>query len=116
MMGEQEFTADERIAIFKSATHTFAHWYGKRFKEPMTDDQLGEFLKSGLGISGGSGPGHVCSFSCNGPSGLKIWASRSMAGVVERGKPLFQGKQTIAMARKVYGIKNPAIAAQMSLF
>lgn len=107
-----DFTAAERIEIFKCATRTFAHWYGKRFKEPMTDEVLEELLKRGIGHGGSSssGPGGFSVWHI----GLKIWGYREIC-CTGRGKPLFDGKQTIAMAREVYGIKRPGDAAQMSL-
>jgi hypothetical protein len=107
-----ELTAEERLRIFKRATHTFSCWYKDKIKNPLTDEELEALLKSGLRISGGTFPGDM-SFWANG-AGLRIWGSRGIC-MSEKGKPLFQGKQTIAMAREIYGIANPDVA-QGSLF
>ncbi len=40
-------------------------------------------------------------------AGLKIWISWEFQNHVAV-KPTFEGKATIAMARLVYGVKNPA--------
>jgi hypothetical protein len=38
-------------------------------------------------------------------SGLKIWVDRCIGS--HRGKPILAGAATVAMARAVYGIKDP---------
>lgn len=47
-------------------------------------------------------------------AGLKIWISWEIQNT-HRTKPTFEGKSTIAMARFVYGIKDPS-DIQLTLF
>lgn len=79
----------------------------------LTDDQLEARLAFELGCYGGSsGHGLDVEFTAD---GLRIWAND--AGFVRRtkDKPILHGKSTIAYARHLYGIGNPA-DTQLALF
>lgn len=103
--------ADE-LAIFRDATSALARWYADELNAGMTDMQLGDALARVLGIAGGkSGPGKPDVWYKG--AGLKIWGGWEYAGI--RGKPLFQGAATIAMARSVYRISDPT-ERQLALF
>lgn len=71
----------------------------------MTDEQLGTALEHALGIFGGSGGPDQPSVTFKG-AGLDIWGGWSVINHVTSA-PLFSGTATIAMAREVYGIKDP---------
>jgi len=71
----------------------------------MTDAELAKVLAHEIGISGGSyGPGAL--WISHQGAGLKIWISWEIENHVTA-PPRFEGKTTIAMARLVYGIKDP---------
>lgn len=106
-------TQADKELIFKQATSGLVHWYGKQFKNGMTDEELENALKSALGIFGGSGGPGRPSVSFTG-TGLRIWGAWHTVNHIKE-KPLFSGKATIAMARQVYGIKDPD-NKQMDLF
>jgi len=55
MAEEREPPAQDRIEIFKQATSSFMQWYGDKFADRMTDDELEAALTRSLGIFGGSG-------------------------------------------------------------
>ncbi|MGH6837490.1 MAG: hypothetical protein ACREDT_01550 [Methylocella sp.] len=115
-VARRQLTEADRIAGFKRATGGFAG-AGQRWKERaargMTDAELAEALAWELGIMGGSaGPGSL-SLHHQG-AGLKIWISWDIRNT-HQCKPAFEGKSTIAMARLVYGIKDPA-DTQLALF
>jgi hypothetical protein len=106
---------EDRIAGFRRATGGFGgsaqRWKG-RAEKGMTDQGLAEALRYELGIEGGSG-GDGISIWYKG-AGLKIWISQG--GISPRhDRPTFEGKSTIAMARLVYGIKDPA-DIQLTMF
>ena len=82
----------------------------QRSKAGLTDEELKEALQYELGIAGGSS-GKIC-IAYQG-AGLKIWAAREIFNQYEE-KPVFEGKQTMQMARDVFGIKNPD-SKQMTL-
>lgn len=109
-------TEEDRIKGFIKATGGFAR-SAERWKERaakgMTDEELAEALAQELGIFGGScGPDEL-SLTFQGAR-LKIWISWEIQNHVQT-RPAFQGKSTIAMARLVYGIKDPA-DIQFALF
>lgn len=106
-------TQADKELIFKQATSGLVHWHGNQFEKGMTDEELENALKNTLGIFGGSGgPGRLCvSFT---GADLRIWGAWHTVNHVKE-KPLLSGKVTIAMARQVYGIKNPN-DKQMDLF
>ncbi len=103
----QPLTREEIVYAFKRATTGFQggkdRW-AKRAVSGLTDEQLAEALKYELGIFGGqSGPGELgISYQGN---GLRIWADRCV-GLHTR-KPVLSGAATVAMARTVYGIRDP---------
>ncbi len=103
--------ADKEEA-FRIATRGFVHAFGDRFIEGMCDETLWTALQDGLGIFGGSsGPGKLA--VTYGGAGLKIWGSWTSVNHITA-VPLFAGKATLAMARFIYGIKDPT-QDQMSL-
>jgi len=107
---------EDRIRGFMKATGGFARSAARwkdRATKGMTDDELSEALAQELGIFGGSGGPGELRLTFQG-AGLKIWIAWEVQNHV-RTKPTFEGKGTIAMARLVYGIKDPS-DVQMSLF
>lgn len=87
--------------------------WAERAARGMTDAELAEALAFELGIFGGScGPGALW-LAFQG-AGLKIWMSWDIQNHVTT-RPTFAGSGTIAMARLVYGIKDPS-NAQLALF
>lgn len=88
--------------------------WAQRSARGLTDDQLTAALRFELGIFGGSSArddGPALTFQAN---GLKIWAAWEWPNHV-KDKPLFQGAATMAMARQVYGVRNPEVK-QLALF
>lgn len=109
-------TDAERRDGFMRATGGFSRSHerwAERAARGMTDAELAEALSHELGIFGGSGGPDQPSLTFQG-AGLKIWISWETHNHVAM-KPTFEGKATIAMARLVYGIKDPA-DKQLSLF
>lgn len=104
--------ADKEM-IFRKATAGLARKYAEAIENGMSDTELEAALKSVLGIFGGSGGPDQPSIAYAG-SGLRIWGGWSTVNTVSD-KPLFSGKQTLAMARQVYGIADPD-DDQMRLF
>ncbi|OJU50107.1 MAG: hypothetical protein BGO03_09565 [Mesorhizobium sp. 61-13] len=80
--------------------------WAKRVERGMTADELAGALAFELGIFGGSGGPDQLSLTFQG-TGLKIWISWETHNHVTM-KPTFEGKGTIAMARLVYGVNDPA--------
>jgi len=101
----QLLTREEKQEIFRIATRSFFHWYGVEFADGFTDVELAAKLEAALGIFGGSGGPDQLSVTYKG-AGLKIWGGRSVVNHVTTA-PLFQGKETIMMAREVYQIVDP---------
>ncbi|CAH1666150.1 conserved hypothetical protein [Hyphomicrobiales bacterium] len=87
--------------------------WADRAARGMSDAELAEALAFELGIFGGSGGPDQLSLTFQG-AGLKIWISWKVHNHVTT-KPTFEGKGTIAFARLVYGIKDPA-DRQLALF
>jgi hypothetical protein len=77
-----------------------------------SDAELAEALAFEMGEGGSCGPDSL-GIEFNG-AGLRIWASWEVQNI-HSAKPVYSGKATIAKARKVYGIRDPA-ERQMSLF
>ncbi len=107
--------ADKREGFIR-ATGGFsgakARW-AERAARGLSDAELADALAYELGIFGGScGPG-MLSLTFQG-AGLKVWISWEIQNYVTS-KPTFEGKSTIAMARYIYGIKDPA-DKQLTLF
>jgi hypothetical protein len=90
-----------------------AHRWAERAVSPMTDEELHDALAWEIGDCGGGG-------SPDGPdyhyraSGLRLWGGWTYPR--EKDEPLFKGALTMAMARKVYGIKTPEEYREPSLF
>ena len=99
--------SEEIESAFRRATSGFAggmERWAERAARGMTDEELAQALKHEIGIFGGQcGPG-MLGISYQG-SGLRIWADR---GIGSHGrKPILAGAATVAMARTVYGIRDP---------
>ena len=103
----------DRIAVFRLATRSLAIHHTEAVKSGMTNEELECALADCLGIFGGSGGPDRLSVSFKG-AGLKIWGGWHNVNHVSE-PPLFEGKQTLAMAREVYGIPDPQ-DNQLSLF
>ena len=90
---------------FRTATKALPLWFADQIARGMTDDALTKALEQVLGIWGGScGPGRMDIVHQG--AGLKIWAGWHLINHVTE-VPVFQGKQTLAMARIIYGIGDP---------
>ncbi|KQZ28615.1 hypothetical protein ASD50_19185 [Mesorhizobium sp. Root552] len=85
----------------------------ERAARGLSDAELAEALAFELGIFGGSGGPDCLSLTYQGV-GLKIWISWETHNHVTM-KSTFEGKGTVAMARLVYGISDPA-DRQLALF
>jgi hypothetical protein len=94
-----------REEVFRIATKGLVHFHGNKFADGMTDKELEDALVSSLGIFGGSGGPDCLSVSYKG-AGLKIWGGWHVVNHVTE-PPLFQGRETIAMAREIYSILDP---------
>lgn len=103
----------DRLEVFKSATSGLMRHCGGKQQTGMTDAELGAALEMTLGVFGGSGGPDKLSVTFQG-AGLKIWGGWHVVNHVKE-KPLFAGRQTVAMAREVYNIPNPD-NDQLSLF
>lgn len=107
-------TRDEIEFAFRRATHGFSgsnERWASRAATGMTDEELAEALRYEIGIFGGQGGPGMLGMSYQG-NGLKIWADRSIGRTTR--KPILSGAATIAMARALYGIRDPG-DTQMSL-
>ena len=109
-------TQADRVAGFIKATCSMAgssaRW-NERAATGLTDALLADALRMELGIFGGSSGPDALSITYQG-SGLKIWISWEIESLLGN-KPVFEGKATIAMARLVYGIKDP-VDIQYAMF
>ena len=105
----RKLTEEDRISGFRKATSGMGkaskRWQ-KRAAKGMTDAELAEALAFEIGIMGGSGGPDMLSLSYQG-AGLKIWISWETQNT-HKAKPTYAGKTTIAMARMVYGVRDPA--------
>lgn len=114
--GSFKLTEDERRAGFIRATSGMSgaqkRWQ-ERTHTGLGDEQLAAALAYEIGEWGGSAsPDGLCLTYQK--SGLRIWISWEIENTRQTA-PAFQGKATIAMARTVYGIKDPA-DTQLALF
>lgn len=104
----RSLTQEEKLWAFRRATCSMQgakERWAQRAARGLTDEQLAEALRYEIGIYGGfSGPDSL-SVSYQG-AGLKIWASWETHNTVTDA-PAFKGAASIAMARQVYGIRNP---------
>lgn len=106
----------DRRAGFIRATGGYsgaATRWQERAATGMSDSALAEALADELGIFGGSGGPDSLSLTYQG-AGLKIWISWEVQNHCATA-PTFAGKATVAMARLVYGVKDPA-DRQLALF
>ena len=113
----RELTTEEKRRAFSRATGGMSG-AGERWKERaasgMTDEQLAAALAYELGIEGGASSWNdVPAYHVKG-AGLQIWISWDFPRCHQE-KPTFKGSDTVAMARQVYGIRNPE-DKQMDLF
>ncbi|MBA4173808.1 MAG: hypothetical protein C0511_14440 [Hyphomicrobium sp.] len=100
--------ADKRNGLLRATASTSGakQRWAERAARGLSDTELAEALAYELGIFGGScGPG-ILALTYQG-AGLKIWVSHEVHNHVTM-KPTFEGKTTLAMARLVYGVKDPA--------
>jgi hypothetical protein len=110
---DRPLTAADKITAFRIATRGFPKHFAKEIRAGMTDAALEDALGRTLGIWGGSsGPGEL-DVSFQG-SGLRIWASWGFHNS-QQAKPVLSGRATVALAREVYGIRDPQ-DQQMRLF
>ena len=108
----KEDKQEAAIRVMISFSDAKQRWQ-ERAKRGLNDIDLSEAVRYELGIEGYSG----CRDSLkvwNRGAGLKIWASWDSINTYEQ-KPIFEGNQTIAIARHVFAIPNPD-DKQMSLF
>jgi hypothetical protein len=109
-------TEADRIAGFRRATCSMqgaSDRWRERAKTGLSDVELAEALSYELGIFGGSGGPDCLSLTYKG-AGLKIWISWETHNSYQM-KPTFAGQTTIAMARLVYGVRDPE-EVQLALF
>jgi hypothetical protein len=85
----------------------------ERAKTGLSDLELAQALSYELGIFGGSS-GPDCLSLTHKSAGLKIWISWETHNSYQM-KPTFSGETTIAMARLVYGVRDPE-EVQLALF
>jgi len=109
----RSLTREEKEDVFRIAARSLPARYSKEIEAGMTDEELISALEQVLGIFGGSAGPDCLSVTYKG-SGLKIWGGWHTVNHVTEA-PLFQGKQTLAMARLLYNIQDPA-NKQMGLF
>ena len=103
--------ADKEV-VFRTATRALPNWYADKITDGMSDSELNAALEKVLGIFGGSsGPKRLD--VAHQAAGLKIWGGWHIANHHTE-TPLFQGSQTLAMARYIYRISDPD-DAQISL-
>lgn len=101
---ERPLTQDDKVAAFRAATGVFVRKHADRIAAGMTDEELEAALRDALGsFAGRGGPGQM-HLTWQG-AGLKIWASWHIHNHV-REAPIFAGRQTIAMAREIYGVPD----------
>jgi hypothetical protein len=109
-------TEAERVAGFRKATSgtagAAARWQ-ERAAKGMSNDELAKALAYEIGSFGGSGgPDSLClTYQA---AGLKILIGWEIGNTREQ-PPTIQGQATVAMARELYGIKDPA-DKQLALF
>ena len=106
---KNQFSQDEKRGVFLRAVCSYAgakNRWEARSKSPLNDDELEQALKHEIGIAGGSGCRDSISIAYQG-SGLKIWASRTTPNHFSD-EPIFQGTQTMKMARLVFNIVDPS--------
>lgn len=105
MTKSRELTRYDRQESFCRATRDFARRYEQEINCGMSDADLENALKESLGIFGGCGCKDSISLCWQG-AGLRIWAGwHGCNSYLE--EPIFEGRETIAMAREIYQINDP---------
>lgn len=113
---DRELTEPDKLFVFIRCTQAMsgaAKRWAERARKPMTDDELHNALAFEIGDCGGGG-------SPDGPdyhyraSGLRLWGGWTYPR--EKDEPVLRDAATIAMARKIYGIKTPEEFREPSLF
>ncbi len=99
-------TEADKHAGFLRATASMSGAKQRWAARGLTDAELAEALAYELGIFGGSCGPEILALTYQG-AGLKIWISWEVHNHVTM-KPTFDGKATLAMARLVFGIQDPA--------
>ena len=114
----RELTEDDKRRGFLYVTNRMEgseQRWKERATKGMTADQLGAALANEIGEEGGGSsmwedvPAHHVK-----GAGLQIWLSWDFPRC-HQDRPVFKGAETIAMAREVYGIADPA-KPQLDLF
>lgn len=101
----RRLTRGDKEEAFRIATRSLPRRYADEITRGMTDAELTQALKEVLGIWGGScEPGRLDVLHQG--SGLKIWAGWHIVNHVTEA-PIFRGRETLAMARVTYGIRDP---------
>ncbi len=106
---------DRETAFIRAVTNMSGakQRWKERAETGLSEEQLSEALHYELGIAGGNSCHNSINIAYKG-AGLKIWASlQSVNPCIDA--PIFEGKQTIAMAREIFEIVDPA-DRQMNLF
>lgn len=107
--GPLPLTEEDRTAGFRRATcgmQGAAQRWDERAASGLGEQELAAALAYEIGEWGGSAsPDGLCLTYQR--AGLKIWISWEIENTHQT-KPVFEGKKTIAKARLVYGIKDPA--------
>jgi hypothetical protein len=104
----KQLSRENELSAFKRATgfdRSRVRW-AEYAQTGLSDKKLTGVLAFEMGIFGGMGARNQLSITYQG-SGLKIWAGWHIVNHVME-KPIFEGKETIAMAREVYGIRDPS--------
>ncbi|MBZ9944506.1 hypothetical protein LB533_25765 [Mesorhizobium sp. BR1-1-13] len=116
LLAPRPLTEADRIAGFRRATCSMAgarERWRERARTGLSNQEPAEALAYELGIFGGCGGPDCLSLTYKG-AGLKIWISWETHNSYQM-KPTFSGGTTIAMARLIYGVKDP-YEVQLALF
>jgi hypothetical protein len=106
-------TETDKLAGFKACTGGLPKWHAEQIAAGMTDAELASVLEQVIGIMGGQSARKSCPAVSYRGAGLKIWVAWDWPD--ENLPPNFAGATTIAVAREVYGIRNPE-ERQLQLF
>lgn len=113
MREQRPLSQADKEEVFRISTRALPKWYADEVAKGMTDAALTSALEHVLGIFGGScGPGRLD--VAHQAAGLKIWGGWHLENHHTE-KPLYSGTTTLAMARHIYGIRDPD-EEQMALF
>ena len=98
-------TEVEKREVFRLATQSFPKRFAREIENGMTNGELEQALNDYFGIFGGSGGPDRLSVTYQG-AGLKIWGGWHTVNHVKE-KPLYSGKQAVAIARELNQIRDP---------